>query len=360
MSKFKVTDEFRAPQGVYKVRFGGFTTREDDGTPVAKATDFGLRVYANFVICQGDLEGEEIPCGMDLDEGLPSWCFLFSGVMPQSTELSEIEDQMKTEKVLPGRVNDSGWAQGVFVPKGTYLARFVRFAKRDENTGKPVIVMKEFNNELRPMVYWQFEIAAGDLTGVRVPGSCRYAIRSRGGDELELPSRSSMYNWFLACGVDFDSLPDFADPDNVLPEMEELMQKLGVVLSVQVGDNGWVSGGQSAISPAPAGVTVVKNEPPAKKKQVKPEDQAKPEAKESGNGLQSLLNLIGAKAKEFGYGEGVAGGQLTQEGKKFASDYVAPACAERGIPRAFGKMSVDQMRELAEYLQTLKTEEEEF
>lgn len=119
MPGLKVTDEFRAPQGVYKVKFGGFSTRDDDGTPVAKATDFGMRAFANLIIVDGQLESEEIPCGMDLEDGIAQWCFLFSGVPPQSSDLAEIEKQMKTDKALTVRVSENGWVQGVFVPKAT-------------------------------------------------------------------------------------------------------------------------------------------------------------------------------------------------------------------------------------------------
>lgn len=353
MPGLKVTDEFRAPQGVYKVKFGGFSTRDDDGTRVAKATDFGMRAFANLIIVDGQLESEEIPCGMDLEDGIAQWCFLFSGVPPQSSDLAEIEKQMKTDKALTVRVSENGWVQGVFVPKATYLAKFARFAKRDDKTEKPIVATKEFQGEPRPMVFWQFEIVAGDLTGVRVPGSCRYAIRVRG-NELELAARSSLYNWLLACGVDFNNLPEFADPENVLPELEEIMQRANVVLSVQVGDNGWVTGDQSAVSPAPAGVTVTQR--PSAPQTVKgaPSSEAvngKAGGVQGSNGSQEpmavqLIKAIGVKASEFGYGEGAVDGQLTDAGKKFAAEHVAPVCVERGIPRSFSKMSDAQIKEL--------------
>lgn len=299
---------------------------------------------------------------MDLEEAIAQWCFLFSGVPPRSSDLAEIEKQMKMDKTLRVRVSENGWAQGVFVQKATYLAKFVRFAKRDENTGKPIVATKEFNGEPRPMVFWQFEIVAGDLTGVRVPGSCRYAIRVRGND-LELAARSSLYNWLLASGVNFNNLPEFADTENVLPEIEEIMQRANVVLSVQVGETGWVTGGQSAVSPAPAGVTVAQR--PSVPRPVKAGQKSEPsngkgaQAKPAGNGSQEppqvhLGRAIGAKAKQFGYGEGVTNGQLTEAGKRFAADHVAPVCAERGIPQSFSKMTDAQVKELLVVRQSLK------
>lgn len=236
MGKINVKENYQAPAGVHEVRFGRISSRDDDG-PIVKATDYGMKVYLQFVMADGDDEGEEIPCSADPEDELAAWCFVFSGKPPQSVELSEIEEQMKTDKAISVRVTDSGWVQGVFVPKNTYLAKFVKFTIRDEKSSLPIPVEKEYQNEKRDMVFWQFEIAAGDLTGVRIPGSCRYAIK-RSGDDMEVSSRSSIYTWSQAAGVDYADPPDFADKDNVLPEFEELMQRSNVLLSVQV-ENYW-------------------------------------------------------------------------------------------------------------------------
>ncbi len=347
MGKLSVTDRFQAQAGVYDVRFAGFSSRDEQG-PVARATDFGMRVYMNFEIASGQESGESVPCGCDPDDGLAGWCFVFSGKPPQSNDLLAIEKQMKTSKVVKVLVNDKGWVQGVFVPKGTYLAKFVRFSNRDEATGAPTWVSKEFNGEERKMVYWQFEVVAGDLVGVRIPGSCRYAIK-RTGDDMELSNRSSMYSWLVACGVVFEKLPEFKDPDNLLPEFEAMMQRAGVLLSIQVGDNGWVSGGQTAIAPAPQGVSVVSPARPA----VGPSEKPMAELYT----LAKLLALIGEKAEALGFDGAVADGALTDAGKKFAAQYIAPFCAERGIPRSFKAMSAANIQELMGHLEGLKADE---
>ncbi len=369
----KINDEFKAPEGVYSVRFGGFSTRDEaSGGPVAKATDWGMRVYMRMVITAGQFENEEIPCSADLQQGLAGWCFVFSGLPPQSTELSEIEKQMKTDKAVSVRVNDTGWVQGVFVPKATYLGKFAGFTKRDEN-GKPVITASTFKDEPIQKVYWNFEIAAGELTGARVPASCRYAVKRRG-DDLELTSRSSMYGWLAACGVDFANTPQFGDLDNTLPEFEETMLRANVLLTIQVGDSGWVEGGPQAIGPAPAGVTVAPQPAPAAQPKAAPAlsrpaaakssaapaastATAAPPATNGHNPLEGLMEAIQKKCQELKLGVAVEKGVLTDVGKKFAAEHIAPVCVQKGIPRAFAKMTPDQLKELTGVVQAVKNDE---
>ena len=180
---------------------------------------------------------------------------------------------------------------------------------------------------------------------------------------MELTSRSSLYSWMQACGVDFNSLPEFSDVENILPEIEEIMQRANVVLSVQVGENGWVSGGQSGISPAPAGVTVTQkaavSEPvPQKSEGESPFPPAPADIPVAL--LPKLLHAIDVKAQELGFGVGLdSGGRLTEAGRKFAAEHVAPFCAEKGIPRSFNKMSDPQIEELLSLLESLKKEPSE-
>lgn len=75
-----------------------------------------MRAFANLIIVDGQLESEEVPCGTDLEDGIAQWCFPFSGVPPQSSDLAEIEKQMKTDKALTVRVSENGWVQGSAAP----------------------------------------------------------------------------------------------------------------------------------------------------------------------------------------------------------------------------------------------------
>lgn len=361
----KVTDQFQAPAGVYSVQFGEFSTRDESKEPVAKSTDYGLRVFAKMPIVEGEFQGENVPLGTDLEDGLAGWCLLFSGLPPQSTELAEIEKQMQTEKVIRVRVNEKGFISGPFVPKTTYLAKFAGFSKRHEDSGQPILGKKEWKGKEIPTVYWNFEVVAGDYLGTRVPGSSRYSIRQRG-NEMEIAAKSVMFGWCSACGVDWGALPDISDPENALPELEQVMFQSNVLLSVQVGDSGWVESDQSAVAPAPQGITVAQEKPvqpkakPAPKPKPAPPKQEQPKSrveelqakvKSQTCTVVDLLNVVEGLCETLGMGKGaVENSQLTEIGKKFATEFLVPLCAQNDIPRSFAKMNEAQISFLIEQL----------
>lgn len=319
MGKMTVSDGTVIPGGTYKVKFAGISSRED-GKPIAKQTDKGLKIYMDLKIADGAMAGEMVPASTDL-EGIASWCMLFSGKQPVSKNLADIEAQMQSDKVVDMAVTDKGWARGPMLPKGTYMAKFAQFAKRED--GKPVLGEGEYKGDKYEKVFWQFEVVAGGYQGIMAPASCPYPVKVKSGS-LELSSKSNFFAWCVACGVDFGSTPDFADMKNTLPELEEVMQGKGRVLVIQVGDTGWVESGQGAVVAAPDAMkpvgTVVEEK--------------------TADKVGDLYIAIRKICEDHGLGDPFnKDGNLSDVGKKFAGEHIGPICVAHGIPRAFTKMS---------------------
>lgn len=334
MSKIATTEGGTPiPAGTYKTRFFQFSTRNEAGAPIAKSGDRGLVVFMQLEITDGDLKGETIPASADLESGLAAWCQMFTDKPPTSNQLVDIEKQMAAGKIIDIVVGDSGWARGPAVPKAAYLAKFAGFTRRNES-GEPILTDAEYKKKQFKKVFFQLKIAAGDKMGALVPASCSYPIK-RVGNDLELPNKSNLYAWCIATGVDFENLPEFRDMDNVLPELEQVMLKADRLLSIQVGETGWVESSQASIAPAPQGVQVAGKEP------------VKQEVSSVGD-LYMVMNRI-ADEQKFGALFDSAG-SLTDAGKKFASEHIRPICEEKGIPRNFVAMSNEQAKVVIEEL----------
>lgn len=337
MGKVHVDESAEVPAGTYKLKFVSFSVRNDADEPVAKSTDSGLRLFGNLEVVGGELEGEMVPFSSDLEAGIVSWCQLLTGMPPVSTKLIDIEKQLQAGHEVEMAVNESGWARGPVVAKAAYLAKFAGFTKRDSETNLPIHVDAEFQKKHYRKVFWQFRIAAGELDGVLVPASCSYAVKQHG-EDLELKSKANLYSWCVACGIDWNELPAWKDAENILPELEQVMQQANRLVSIQVGDTGWVDSSQAAVAPAPSGIKLAGDEKA-------PEEKA-PEALFD---LYQLMRKIGEK-QELGelFDQD---GNLTDAGKKFAADKIGPICVEQNIPRHFGKMTEEQIKTLASALE---------
>jgi len=331
MARLHVNEGPSVPQGVYKLKFERISSRDND-EPVAKSTDSGPKVYFDLTVVEGDHAGETVPASTDLDGGLRGYCLLFSGSPPKSRNLVEIEQQIKAaDKVVEMAVNDSGWCRGPMVPKGTYMAKFMRFTKRDGD--RPVVADAEFQGKPYKKAFWTFEVAVGDYAGTQVPASCPYAVNQKGAG-LEISSKSNMYSWLTACGVDFSALPEFEDSANVLPELEAVMQKKGRLVILQVGDNGWVASGAGSVVEAPAGMA------PTKKEEISGDDK-----------LGDLFVLMRKIAEKEKLGEMFdQSGVMTDAGKKFAKERVGPICDQHGVPRKFKDMNAPQVQVIIDEL----------
>lgn len=324
-------DDSNVEAGTYKVKFVSFTHRNDADEPVAKSTDSGMRLFGNLEVVDGPESGASVPFSTDLEAGVVAWCKLLTGKLPESKKLIDIEKQLQSGNTVEMSVNDSGWARGPVAKKGGYLAKFAGFTKRDEDD-LPVHVEAEYNKKTYRKVFMQFMIASGDSEGLLVPASCSYALKVRG-EDLELKSKTNMYAWFMACGVDWDNLPAWNDPENILPEIEKLMLNADRLVMIQVSDTGWVESDQSSIGSAPQGISLTGE---GKKQEVE---------KQSPDALFDLYQLMRKVAEAKGIGELFdKAGELTEAGKAFARDTIGPICIEHDIPRHFGKMSEGQIK----------------
>lgn len=326
--KVHVDEGASVPAGVYKMKFVSFVNRNEQDEPVAKSTDQGLKLFFNYEVIEGEAQGEVVPASTDMEAGIVALCNLLTGKPPVSQKLAEIEKQLQGGKIVEMAVNDSGWARGPMVPKAAYLVKFAGFSSRDKE-GRPVHVEAEYKQKPYRKVFWNFRIVAGDLIGVLVPASCSYPVKVKG-DDLELKSKSNLYAWAIACGLDWSNLPAWKDKENILPELEQVMLQADRIVSVQVGDNGWIESSQGAVGPAPQGLSIAGEKKPEPKK---------PEALFD---LYQLMRKIAEKRKTPSPFD--KDGNLNDAGKAMATEMIAPICVEHGIPRGFGKMNEEQIK----------------
>ncbi len=90
------------------------------------------------------------------------------------------------------------------------------------------------------MVVWMLKIQEEPFGDELTCGLCRYSVRVCDTGWV-LSSRSKLSKWMLACGVDFDNLPEFKDPENILLEIGKIMARAafeGREVEVLVGDQG--------------------------------------------------------------------------------------------------------------------------
>jgi hypothetical protein len=328
MSPIKTTEGGeKLEAGVYEARFSHFAARDEETNhPLVKETEWGQRVYFNLAVHDGANEGVFAPVATNPGDGLDFWFKTLTGQeRPKGKSLLEIEGLMEEgSKTIKVQVNENGWVRGLYIPKGTYLARFQRFSVRDEQD-RPVWKEQEYKGSANKKVYWQFEIVAGDLKGTSAPGSCSYAIKKVSG-ELAIASKSNLYCWAGALGVDFAELPDPKDQNNVLPEIERGILAASKVVSIQIGENGWIDSSQGAIAPPPAGVSVG-------------DDVPKVEEEFGSDKLADLYAAMQRTASKQGFGDLFAkDGSFTEEGKRFAKEVLGPLCDESSIPRKFSRM----------------------
>ena len=326
MGKIVPTEEAQVPAGTYNMRFDEFTVR-DNNVPVLKQTDKGQKLYFQLLITDGDHQGEVVPASSDV-EGFSTWVQLLTGKPMQTRDLAALEKQLQEAgKVIEMAVGDKGWARGPVVPKGAYMAKYVGFTQRDAN-GKPVISAGEYKGTPTRKVYWKFDVVAGEYTGVIVPASSPYSATLRG-QNLQISSKSNLFSWCTACGVDFAAVPELADMNNALPELEQIMLKAAAIVVIQVDENGWVDSSQAGVAKAPAGMAPVGAPAPAEVH----------EADKVGD-LYLLMNKLATQLKLADLFE--KDGALSAAGKAFASEHIAPICLAHGIPKAFKKMSDEQ------------------
>lgn len=328
MGKVVPSDQAKTPAGTYKIKFDRFTVRDND-VPVAKQTDRGLKLYFDLLIVDGPHQGELIPGSSDMESQLNAWVQLLTGKPPQTRDLNALERQLvAADKVVDMAVNDTGWARGPVVPKGAYLANFTGFNLRDKTTGKPIVGEGEYQGQKYPKVFWQFKITGGEYVGILVPASTPYAPKQRGVN-LEISSKSNMFSWMVACGVDFAVMPDVADMSNALPELEQVMLKANAVVVIQVNEEGWIDSGQGAVAKAPSGMAPLGAPPVAEVK----------EADKVGDLYALMVKLCGQQKLGDPF---ATDGSLSDVGKAFAKEHVAPICIEHGIPKVFKQMSDQQ------------------
>lgn len=339
--------------GVYSIKFASFAGKDDDEVPQVKQTEWGPKVYFNLAVMDGENDGAHAPLSTNPEDGLATWFKILTGSeIPKGKSLLELQSLMKqSTKTVKVVVNDKGWVSGLFIPKASYLARFDRFPVRDES-GKPVWKEGMFKNTPTKKVFWQFEIVAGELAGTNAPGSCTYAVKMTNG-ELSIPSKSNLYSWASALGVEFGDLPDPANKQNCLPELEKAIQAAGRTVLIQIGDSGWVDSSQGAIAPPPAGVSIPASAPAKQDAGVpKVEDEM------GCDKLADLYDAMSATGKAMGFGDlfNPQDGSFTDDGKRFCKEILAPICDDGGVPRKFSVMQEPHI----EFLITrLKIEAEE-